>query len=467
MKVKIAIFILLTYCLVNVSISAPAKIDYPSITEIVLDNGLKVMIVEHREQPAIFYKLVINAGKIDNPLDKSGLSQLTGHLLTESTKKMSADEIAETLAKIGASLNVNTNWQRTTLNLNVLSQYAETGLDILTDAAMFPAFKPDEFKRLKNQFITGARMDLENNWILSTAHGNFLLWGPKTPLGFTRTTKSLKRIGLKDVKQFYEINYAPNNATLFVIGDFSKDDMLEKIKRKTSTWQKTPQTTQPEFEIDINQKQKVQVVNKPDMTQAVIYLNQWAIKSNDSDYYQYHLLNYILGGSGFSSRLMNAVRCDGGKTYGIGSRCYLNLDYGFLMIRTSTRNQEFFKTYQIIMKELKKIVESGFTEEELAKAKTYMAGAIPLGLESPDAIANKILNGKFNGFTIEDLENEIISYDLVTIEQINTAAKKYLLPANMNLVIVGDVKKIKDQLEKIGPYEQVFYKDALICKRGS
>ncbi|MCD4830477.1 MAG: insulinase family protein [Anaerohalosphaeraceae bacterium] len=419
------------------------------------------MIITHRAQPAIFYKLIINAGKINNPLDKSGLSQLTAHLLTESTKKNSADEIAETLAEIGASLNVNGNWQRTTLSLNVLSQYAEIGLDIITDAVMFPAFKPEEFKRLKNQFITNSKIDLENNWTLSSAHGNFLLWGPKTPLGFTRSPKSLKKIRIKDVKQFCETNYTPNNATLFVIGNFSKNDMLEKIKRKTSTWQKAPQAVQPKIEMAINRQPQVRVVNKPDMTQTVIYLNQWAIKSNSPDYYQYKLLNYILGGSGFSSRLMTAVRCDGGKTYGIGSRCYLNMDYGFLTIQTSTRNQEFFNTYQIITEELKKIIASGFTEDELAKAKTYMAGAIPLGLESPGAIANKILNGKFNGFTIRDLENEIISYDSVTIEQINAAVKKYLLPANMNLVIVGDIEKIKDQLEKIGPYKQVFYKDEL------
>ena len=439
-------------------------IKYPDIRDVTLKNGLRVILIEHNEQPTISWQLFVKAGEIDDPLSKQGLAEVTADLLREGTLSRTSDEIADDIAQLGARLNIAALPLHTSVQFDVLKHYSEKGFDIFADIILDPAFPSKEYKRVKKDLINSVKLDLTDNYRIAFNHGRFLLFGPEHPLGRVKTEKSLNKLSLKDVRLFYDEYFRPNNSILLVIGDFSKEEMLPLIKEKFGNWRKTKIGRRVHTNMDFQKKGVFRVVDKPEMTQAVIHLRQWAIHSGDPDYYEYKLMNYVLGSSGFSSRLTKAVRAEGGKTYAIWSSYINNFDFGVLAITTSTRNDEVFNTYELIRSELKKFIDEGISQDELDKAKTYMTGAIPLQLESPGMIANKILTGIMNGLSIDDLSKEVINYNSVTVEDVNRVIRKYLLPESLNIVIVGDVDELGPQLQKIDPYEKVDYKAQMVKK---
>lgn len=437
-------------------------INYPPINDVTLPNGLRVMLMGHHEQPTVSYRILVKTGKIDEPLGKEGLADLTAQLLQEGTLSKTSSQIADQIAEIGSELNISSQANYTIFGLNVLSQYSLVGFDILADVMLNPAFPSQEIKRVKRELISAVDLELTDKSKIASNHGQLLLFGSEHPLGCVNTKKSLEIISPKDIRDFYQKYFCPNKSILLVIGDFSKEKMLAQITEKFGSWKQVEVGQRVQTKPDFTKKGRFRVVDKPGMTQAMIYLNQWAVNGTSSDYYEYLLANYILGGSGFSSRLTNAVRAKGGKTYDIKSSCDINLDYGIFKITTLTRNQEMFNTYQLIQTELKKLVDKGVTDEELLKAKAYMAGSIPLQLETPASIADKIIKSIMKGFTIDDLLKEVINYNNVTVDGISHVIKEYMHPEKLNIVIVGDVGKIEQQLTQIGDYEKVYYKNPLV-----
>lgn len=435
--------------------------EFSDRTDITLENGLRVILIEHHEQPTVSYRLLVNAGVIDNPLGEMGLAEVTGQLLKAGTSSRTQDEVVDTTALIGSTIHISTRSHYTSVGIDVLKRYSDVGLEIFADVILDPVFSQQELNQVRKEYINYTKMELTDNHRIAFNHGNFLLFGPQHRLGWAKTEKSLKGINCKDVKTFYRRFFHPNNSLLLVIGDISQKDMLERIKDKFGQWEEGEAAVRIRTKMDFSKSSSFRVVNKPKMTQSVIHLKQWAIDSVDADYYAYQLMNDILGGGGFSSRLMEAVRAKGGKTYAIGSHYGGNFDYGVLSVTTSTRNEQLLNTYQLILSELKKLIDEGITTEELNKAKAYKTGSIPLQMESPGMIANKILKAIVNGFTMNDLSKEIDFYERVKVEDVNRVIKEYLHPEKMNIVIVGDVKKIKGQLEKMGHYEKVYYKSPL------
>lgn len=433
-------------------------IEFPDRGDITLENGLRIILIEHYEQPTISYRFMVKAGMMDNPLGKEGLAEVTSQLLRAGTSSRTQNEIVDTTALISSTINISIRSQYTSVGLDVLKQYAEIGFDIFADVILDSIFPSQELQRVRKEYVNYVKMELTDNHKISYNHGNFLLFGPEHPLGHVRTERSLKSLSDKDVRTFYQTFYRPNNAILLVIGDFSQEDMLAGIKKKFGRWKKAELAERIQTKVDFSKGGSIRAVDKPNMTQAVIHLKQWGIDSGHKDYYAYQLMNYILGGGGFSSRLFEAVRAEGGKTYGIRSSYSGNPDYGVFSITTSTRNEQLLNTYRLIQSELKKLIDEGITAEELKKAKAYKAGSIPLQLEAPGMIANKVLKAIANGFTIDDLSKEIVYYKRVSLEDVNRVIKEYLKPGKLNVVIVGDVKKIKGQLENIGHYKKVYYK---------
>jgi len=203
-------------------------------------------------------------------------------------------------------------------------------------------------------------------------------------------------------------------------------------------------------------------VNKPDLTQGTIVIAQWGIESSNPDNPAYKIMNYILGGGSFSSRLMTVIRAEQGKTYGIRSRLEHHPDFGTFWIKTYTRNEEVVRTYKSILKEFKKFIDNGISEEELQKAKSFYLGAIPLQLETPQLIAQQVLDGFYNGFAIDEMRRAAIEINNVTLADVNRVAKKYLNSEAFILIIVGDGDKIRQYLGEIGEFKEVNYEAPIV-----
>jgi zinc protease len=244
------------------------------------------------------------------------------------------------------------------------------------------------------------------------------------------------------------------------IGDFEAESIKSLVGELFGSWRSNEngidRASYSEQKID---GLRFRYVENPELEQATVRIKQVGIPFNSQDFWALRLANYIFGGGAFSSRLMDVVRGEGGKTYGINSWCEYNKTDGAINIQTSTRSSELLNTYRLIIQELDRITNHTITEDELKKAKSYYAGNIPLSLESPSSIANKILFYEYQGLRIEDLENQLIRMDNTTLEEVNTAASQYFDPDNYVLVVVGKSEAIRDSLGQIGTFDEAFYKD--------
>jgi zinc protease len=437
-------------------------INYPEFTDITLENGLRVLVSEHHEQLAVFFRMLVKIGSRDEKIGKEGLIELMAGLLNKGTIARTSEEISEIIDGIGGRLWVSPNTEYTVISSDVLSEDLETGLDLFADVILNPVFPKKESKRVKKEIIAGIKSSYSDPFTIASRHAAFLMFGPDNRLGREITEKGIKKLKIEDVRIFYEKYTLPNNSILLVIGDFSTSEILQKIKEKFLNWERGKPNNRKQITSKEISGIKFRFVHKPDLTQSIITINEWGIKSKSEDEPAYRIMNYILGGGSFSSRLMTVVRSEGGKTYGINSRYETHPDYGTFRIRTFTRNQEVAKTYNTVLNELDKFINEGITEKELDKAKSFYLGNIPLQLESPGSIANRVLNGLYNGFALEDLRRELIELNKVTLEDVNKAAKKYLDSRNFVLVIVGDGKEIRSYLSDIGEFEEVKYRDQIV-----
>lgn len=461
-RTSIHIQAVITLCLACICAQAgEGLINYPDILDRTLDNGLRVMLIEHHEQATTSFHVLVKAGKIDDPLARAGLAGLTAQLLREGTTSRSSDQITEQLAQMGAQFSSDTRDRYTTLKIAVLNQYAQAGLALFSDMLLNPGFPGRALKRIRKDAINMLSFEQTYGQFIAVKHLNHMLFGPDHPLGRPKTQTSLSRASTKRVKAFYEKHMRPNNAILLVIGDFAAEDMLGQIQDHFGAWARGPVDPDIPTPFTFTDQGKIRVVHKPDATQAFILFKHWALPCDHPDFYAYRLMNYILGAGGFSSRLMQSVRSQGGKTYDIRSTYTPNALYGTVTIQTATRNQAFLSTYQLIQSVLSEYAEQGISATELNRAKAYYAGAIPLQLETPDAIARKILTATLNGFSMEDLSQEVMRINHVQLMEVNRVIKTYLNPESFNVVIVGDSKELTEQLKQIGPYEKRHYKARL------
>ena len=436
-------------------------VNYPGIVDRTLDNGLRVMLIEHHEQPTTSFHILIKAGRIDNPLNRPGLAGLTTLLLREGTMSRSSEQVTEQLAQMGAQFSVTSPARYKILKLGVLNQYAQPGLALFADMLLNPSFPGRELKRVKRDIINNLKLEQTYAQSIAVKHLRFLLFGPDHVLGRASTEGSIRRMRSSHVKAFYQKHVRPNNAMLLVIGDFESESMMARVQDRFGSWERADLDSDISTPSTFTGKGQIRVVHKPDATQAFIHLNHWALPCNHSDFYAYRLMNYILGGGGFSSRLMQSVRSQGGKTYGIRSTYSSNTDFGTINIQTATRSHECLSTYQLIQSVFRDLIENGITATELSKAQAYYAGSIPLQLETPDTIAHKVLTGALNGFTLEELPLEVSRLTQVEVSDVKRVIRTCLNPQSFNLVIVGNTKELADQLKQIGPFEKVHYQASL------
>jgi zinc protease len=433
----------------------------PDVMDRTLDNGLRVMLVEHHEQPTTSFHVLVKAGKIDDPLGQAGLAGLTALLLREGTTSRSSDKITAQLAQMGAQFSSDTRDRYTTLKIAVLNQYAQPGLALFSDMLLNPSLPGRALKRIRKDAINMLSFEQSYGQFIAAKHLKHILFGPSHPLGRPSTKTSLKKSSTKDLQAFYQKHICPNNAVLLVIGDFVSEHMMGQIQDHFGSWKRGDLGANVPAPSTFTRKGKIRVVHKPDATQAFIHLNHWALPWDHPDFYTYRLMNYVLGGGGFSSHLMQSVRSRGGKTYDIRSSYAPNADYGTITIQTATRNQAFLSTYQLILSVLSDCVEQGINAAELNRAKAYYTGAIPLQWETPDAIARKILLATLNGFSMNDLSQEVMRINRVQLSDVNRVVKTYLNPESFNVGIVGDSKELAEQLKQIGPFEKRHYKARL------
>ena len=443
--------------LFNLVFAQNFKIKFPDFEKNTLPNGLTTYVAKHVEQPAVFFRLLIPFGEFDLPSDQRGLASMTVQMLSKGTQNYDADAFAEAIESTGGSLFGSGSDEFTEFTGSFLKEDLEVGLELLSETLLKPTFPKDEWKLLKRQASEAVKIWHQDASTVAEAHLYKLGFGD-APIGNIMTKSSLKNIDLKKMKNFHK-RLVPKNSVFVLIGDIDRAKANELINRTFENWKagdSNPNRENVSF-ANINGI-RFRLIDNPELEQATIAMGFKGIPANHQERHALNLVNYLFGGH-FSSRLNKAIRVESGKTYGIGSRWESFRDFGVLGLRTSTRSEEVRNTYNLIISEMQKLVDSGITEDELIRAKSYITGSYPLRFESPSVYSNQVASSDYFGFTIDDRQNVIVDWNAVTLDEVNEVARKYYSPENFILVIVGNQKIIKDKLSDIGTFDEIYYKD--------
>jgi zinc protease len=270
------------------------------------------------------------------------------------------------------------------------------------------------------------------------------------PIGRAATVKAITR---EDVEAFHRQNLAPNNAILAVVGDVDPKAALAAIEKAFKEWKPSGREHRVPYEpLSRSGGRSVRIVSKPEVTQTQIRMACAGVARNHPDYFPIIVANAILGG-GFTSRLVDEIRVVQGLTYGISSGFRMYRNAGTFGISTFTRNETLRKCVDEILRVMRQLLDQGPGEEELAKAKRYLTGQFPLGLQAPDQLAAQLVEIEFYGLDPRFVENYDASVNGVAMADCRRALKSYFCTDDLRILVVSNPDTARKALEGLGPIE--------------
>ena len=380
--------------------------------------------------------------------------------MRKGTSSRTAPQIAEEIDFVGGSLGAGAGLDATYATCRVMSKYFDTGLDLLSDIVLNPTFTEDEIERLRRQTIAGIMQKKDDpNTIVDEKFDHFLFGEhpyARPTSGDMQTVSSITRDDLID---FHKTYYVPNNVVLAIVGDVKAKKVMKKVEAKFKNWKEKPL---PEMEFASPPKiegYQILLVDKPDLTQAYIKLGHLGLAKKHADEFPTKVMNYILGGGGFASRLMGKVRTEKGLVYFVYSRFVLNRDPGAFWVSLSTQADSALVAIEACLEELKGIGEAEVAEKELSDTKNFYTGYFPLQLETPEQVATQVLNTEIYGTGLDYIKNYRKNIKAVDMADVLKVAKQYIDSDNLKFVVVANAEKVKEGLEKLGTVKVISFTD--------
>jgi predicted Zn-dependent peptidase len=439
--------------------AAAPSFRFPPMLEARLPNGLNVIWVPQREHPAMTVALQIPAGKFCDSREKEGIAELAVALLQKGPASLSTEEFAEKLEHTGASLFSEVGDEHIIIGCQTLSRFAGMVVPLFWEMVRDPALDEQEFGRLRREMTAATQAELVDPGTLVKKHFYAELFGAGHPAGRTHTVASIKRITIQDIRDFCAHHLFPGNSHLVVAGDFDISAARSSWETLFASWntagQEPPPMPAPPGRTGST---VVRLVDKPDLSQTSLAIGHEAPGELHDDRELTAVANYILGGGNFSSRLMNAIRTKGGKTYGISSQIACNNSFGAFMISTSTQNRQTGDVLTTILSVYRDFIEKGVTDEELAKAKQFAIGSMAFQLEGIGNIADKLLwlrLYKRDNSYIERFDRRIAA---ITRDDINRAISRHLRATGLVISAVGKTAEIRPSLAGHGTVKTYNYR---------
>jgi zinc protease len=448
----------------NLDRSTPPKVlksrdvKFPAYYEERLSNGIKVFVVEDNKIPLITVKFVLKAGAYEDLTfgeDKSGLASLTSDLLVKGTEKMNAVQVAETIDFYGATISSGCDYDASYLALTSLKKYFNKLFDIASELITEPAYIEDEIVREKQQITNSLLSYLdEGSYLSERVFKKNVYKNSPYKLNVEGKINSVEKLERELIKEFFKKYFIPENLIITVIGDIKSADAVSLIKSKFSNWKNPGKIIHKKYEEQLNNCVKIFAAEKKGAVQSDIMVGHIGTDRKNPDYIKMNVMNTLLGGF-FTSRINKNLREVNGYTYGARSYFSFRKNLGDFYVETNVENSLTYNAIKEIMNELKILKSEKITEDELESVKNYLTGSFPLQLETPNAIANKIINLELYEIQKDFYDTFISKINSVTIDDVKEIAEKYIHPDNLVISVAGNVNVIRQTMEQIAEVEVI------------
>jgi zinc protease len=416
------------------SIAAPAA-DAMTIERVISPGGIEAWLVQDSAVPVIAVEFAVPGGADQDPADKPGVANMAASLLDEGAGPFDATTFHNLLERKAIELSFRAGRDFFRGTLRTLKENRDEAFDYLRLALTEPRFDAADVERIRAQIVSRLQRETTNpndmasrNW-WATAF-------PDHPYGrpVNGTVESLSRITAGDLKSYAKRALARDNLKIAVVGDIDAATAGRLIDHTFGGLPAKSELT-PVASV-APQGLGRRIVTPLDVPQAVVNFGTPGIGRSDPDFIAAYIVNHILGGGSFSSRLYREVREKRGLAYGVSdSLVWLNRT-ALLLGSTATRADATGQTIDIIEHEIRRLAEEGPTEEEFGKAKTYLKGSFALGLDTSNRIAAQLLQMQLDNLGIDYIERRPGLIDAVTLADAKRVAKR-LLDGGLLITVVG------------------------------
>ena len=420
-----------------------------------LANGLTVLYLERPGLPIVAANLVIRTGSDANPVEKPGLANFTVGMLTGGTATRSARQIADEAAYLGATLTTASTMDASLVTVRSLKMKFASALNLLADVALHPAFPQEEIDRERSSRLASLVQQRESAPAVADRIMAAVLYGPRHPYGFTElgTEPSVKTIGRADMQAFWKQSFVPNNAALVVAGAITRAELKALAEKTFGGWQPGTPSRRPLGEPATTAARLV-LVDRPGAPQTQLRVATIGVPRSVPEFPAVETMNTTLGGM-FSSRININLREVHGYTYGANSRFVFRRGAGPFLVAAGIRTDVTAPAVTEILKEIGRIAEAPVTGDELALAKGRLMLSLPSEFETSDRTAAGISNIYIYDLGLDYYARSPGRVASIDDAAVQSVARKYLAPAKMVVVAVGDRAKIEPELRKLnlGPIE--------------
>ncbi len=449
------------------ALAEPPRLELPPVQEFTLSNGLRVLMMEKHQVPLVQINVLVKAGSANDPADRIGLASLTADMMDEGAGDRDALAFADAVDFLGAQLSVRAGTHAITASLFTPVSKLNEALPLLTDVVLHPRFPADELERKRTSRLTSLLQAHDEPSAVASVLFARALFGDH-PYGrpSVSTEASLRAMKIDDLRGFHDTYFRANNAALVVVGDVEPAAMLQALEATFGKWEAGDIPAVKWAEPAQVTRRQVLLVDKPGAAQSEIRIGRIGAARSTPDYDALEVMNTALGGS-FTSRLNQNLREDKGYTYGAGSGFGFRLLPGPFLASSAVQTdataaalQEFFKEFDGIREPM--------SDEELTRAKNYVALSFPSGFQSVRGIAGSVNDIAEYALPLDYFNGYVDRILGVAPGEVLDVARRYVHPTTMLIVVVGDRATIEESVRALdlGPIRILSIEDVLGAKPG-
>jgi zinc protease len=411
-----------------------------------LPNGLEIVVVEDSRLPLVSLRLAFRFGDAHDPAMLPGLSDMLAGLLTEGTESRTSREIADEVARMGATLTAGASSDYTTIAGSALSRFSDSIFELIADVTMRPSFPEHEVELVRQNSKESLKQQRAQPSFLATEMVSRVMFGNHPYSVVAPTPESLDATTREAIVEFHRSKYVPNNAVFIVVGDVSADKTVKRIEELFGEWKRGEPLESNFPSPPVRTGRSAYLIDRPGSAQSNIVIANSGITRTSEDYFPLLLMHTVFGATA-SSRLFMNLREDKGYTYGAYSNLDARRTAGTIRSSAEVRTPVTGDSLREFFYELNRIRTEAVSQKEITDAKSYLTGVFPIRLETQEGVVDQLVQIKMLGLPDDYLSKYRERVQAVTIEEIQRVAETYIQPDKAAVIVVGDGAQVLDQIK--------------------